>query len=59
MSDKKGPRKDSTLELAKLKDAAVRVKCLGGRELRGILRGFDDLVNIVLDDCEEYLRGEL
>ena len=42
---------------AKLMDAAVRVKCLGGRELRGILKGFDDLVNIVLDDCEEFLRG--
>ena len=52
-----GPKKESILELAKLMDAAVRVKCLGGRELRGVLKGFDDLVNIVLDDCEEFLRG--
>jgi len=40
-------------------DAVVRVKCLGGRELQGTLRGFDDLVNLVLDDSVEYLRGEL
>lgn len=50
------PRKDSILELAKMMDAEVRVKCLGGRELQGILRGYDDLVNLVLDDCNEYLR---
>lgn len=35
----------------------MRVKCLGGRELRGALRGYDELVNLVLDDCEEFLRG--
>lgn len=51
-----GPRKDSILELAKMTDATVRVKCLGGRELQGILRGYDDLVNLVLDECDEFLR---
>jgi small nuclear ribonucleoprotein (snRNP)-like protein len=51
------PKKESILELAKLMDATVRVKCLGGRELRGTLRGYDDLVNLVLDDCDEFLRG--
>jgi small nuclear ribonucleoprotein (snRNP)-like protein len=40
-------------------DSQVRVKCLGGRELRGVLRGYDELVNLVLDDCEEFIRGEL
>jgi small nuclear ribonucleoprotein (snRNP)-like protein len=50
-------RKESILELTKMMDAEVRVKCLGGRELQGILRGFDDLVNLVLDDCIEYIRG--
>lgn len=52
----RGPRKESILELSKLMDATVRVKCLGGRELQGTLRGYDELVNLVLDDCEEYLR---
>jgi U6 snRNA-associated Sm-like protein LSm7 len=53
------PKKESILELTKMMDSKVRVKCLGGRELEGILRGFDDLVNLVLDDCEEYIRGTL
>jgi small nuclear ribonucleoprotein (snRNP)-like protein len=39
-------------------DSTVRVKCLGGRELRGALRGYDELVNLVLDDCEEFIRGK-
>jgi small nuclear ribonucleoprotein (snRNP)-like protein len=52
------PKKESILELAKLMDAVVRVKCIGGRELQGVLRGYDDLVNLVLDECEEFLRGE-
>jgi small nuclear ribonucleoprotein (snRNP)-like protein len=39
-------------------DAKVRVKCLGGRELEGTLRGYDDLINLVLDDCDEFLRGK-
>lgn len=32
------------------------MKCLGGRELRGALRGYDELVNLVLDECEEFIR---
>ena len=52
------PKKESILELQKLQDATVRVKCIGGRELQGILRGYDDLVNLVLEDCDEFLRGE-
>ena len=52
------PKKDSILELAKMMDSTVRVKCLGGRELEGVLRGYDDLVNLVLEECVEYLRGQ-
>ena len=54
-----GAKKESILELARLQDATVRVKCIGGRELQGTLRGYDELVNLVLDECEEFLRGEL
>jgi len=50
------PKKESILELAKLMDAVVKVKCLGGRELKGTLRGYDDLVNLVLDECDEFIR---
>ena len=42
--------------ITQLIDSTVRVKCLGGRELRGLLRGYDELVNLVLDDCEEFIR---
>ena len=28
----------------------------GGREVEGVLRGFDPLANLVLDDCVETLR---
>jgi U6 snRNA-associated Sm-like protein LSm7 len=57
---KKGgpPKKESILELAKLMDATVRVKCMGGRELQGSLKGYDELVNLVLDDCYEFIRGK-
>jgi U6 snRNA-associated Sm-like protein LSm7 len=51
-------RKESSIELQKLMDSNVLVKCIGGRELKGILRGYDDLVNLVLDESEEYIRGK-
>lgn len=51
------PKRASILELASMMDSIVRVKCLGGRELQGTLRGYDELVNLVLDDCDEFLRG--
>ncbi len=51
------PKKESILELTKMIDAKVHVKCLGGRELVGILKGYDELVNLVLDDADEFIRG--
>jgi U6 snRNA-associated Sm-like protein LSm7 len=50
------PRRDQILDLAKYVDQAVRVKFFGGREVHGILKGYDQLVNLVLDDCVEFLR---
>ncbi|OAO17128.1 U6 snRNA-associated Sm-like protein [Blastocystis sp. ATCC 50177/Nand II] len=35
---------------------SLRVKFAGGREVVGILKGYDALMNLVLDDCVEYLR---
>lgn len=37
-------------------EKAIRVKFSGGREVSGILKGFDPLVNLVLDNTLEYLR---
>jgi small nuclear ribonucleoprotein (snRNP)-like protein len=50
-------RKESSIELQKMMDSIVLVKCIGGREFKGVLRGFDDLVNLVLDGSSEYIRG--
>lgn len=38
-------------------DQSVRVKFAGGREVTGILKGYDQLLNVVLDECTEYLRS--
>jgi U6 snRNA-associated Sm-like protein LSm7 len=35
----------------------IFVKFSGEREIIGILKGFDSMVNLVLDDCVEYIRG--
>ncbi|KAJ3033898.1 Sm-like protein lsm7 [Rhizophlyctis rosea] len=37
-------------------DKKIRVKYSGGREVIGSLKGFDQLLNLVLDDTEELLR---
>ncbi|KNC78784.1 U6 snRNA-associated Sm-like protein LSm7 [Sphaeroforma arctica JP610] len=35
-------------------DKSVRVKFNGGREVVGILKGHDPLLNLVLDEAKEY-----
>ena len=49
-------KKESILELSRFIDKQIRVKFAGGRESSGTLKGFDPLLNIVLDDTIEYLR---
>jgi U6 snRNA-associated Sm-like protein LSm7 len=46
----------NVIDLEKHVDKRIRVKFAGGREVVGTLKGFDGLVNIVLDDCTEYMR---
>jgi U6 snRNA-associated Sm-like protein LSm7 len=48
--------KDNGFDLDKYTDGKVRVKFNGGREVQGILKGFDKLDNLVLEECVEYLR---
>ena len=50
--------KPSVIDLDRLMDKRVRVKCIGGREFTGILKGHDPVPNLVLDECVEYLRDE-
>ncbi|KEI38295.1 uncharacterized protein L969DRAFT_50851 [Mixia osmundae IAM 14324] len=50
------PKKEAILELSKYRDQRIRVKFLGGREVTGVLKGSDQLMNMVLDDVQELVR---
>ncbi|KAK1758363.1 U6 snRNA-associated Sm-like protein LSm7, partial [Echria macrotheca] len=39
-------------------DKRVTVKFNGGREVTGVLKGYDALMNLVLDEVEEALRDD-
>ncbi|XP_054280708.1 U6 snRNA-associated Sm-like protein LSm7 [Macrosteles quadrilineatus] len=49
-------RKESILDLSKYLEKVIRVKFSGGREVAGVLKGFDPLLNLVLDNTTEFLR---
>ncbi|XP_040576262.1 U6 snRNA-associated Sm-like protein LSm7 [Lepeophtheirus salmonis] len=49
-------KKESILELARYLEKDIRVKFIGGRECSGTLKGYDPLLNLVLDNVTEYLR---
>lgn len=51
-------RKESILDLSKYLEKSIRVKFGGGREAAGILKGYDPLLNLVLDNTTEFLRGK-
>lgn len=56
VKDKEKKKKESILDLSKYIDKTIRVKFQGGREASGILKGFDPLLNLVLDGTIEYMR---
>lgn len=47
------PKREAILDLSKYVNEKIRVKFTGGREVIGVLKGFDQLLNLVLDDVEE------
>lgn len=49
-------RKESILDLSKYLEKVIRVKFSGGREVAGVLKGYDPLLNLVLDNTTEFLR---
>jgi hypothetical protein len=54
----KGPlERDAVVDFANYADMRVRVKIFGGREVEGVLKGYDKLDNLVLDDTIEFMRG--
>ncbi|OJJ62883.1 hypothetical protein ASPSYDRAFT_41589 [Aspergillus sydowii CBS 593.65] len=52
------PKKENILDLNKYMDKEVRVKFNGGREVSGTLKGYDQLMNLVLDDVKESMRDD-
>ena len=51
-----GQKKNTVLDMSKYMDQEVRVKFMGGREVVGILKGYDALLNLVLDETKEFLK---
>lgn len=50
------PKKEQILDLSRYMSKSVRVQFVGGREVVGVLKGFDGLMSLVLDDVRERLR---
>lgn len=49
------PKREAILDLSKYVNERIRVKFTGGREVTGVLKGYDQLLNLVLDEVEEQL----
>ena len=49
-------KKESILDLSKYLDKTVGIKFQGGREATGILKGYDNLLNVVLDNTRYFLH---
>ncbi|EER26791.1 Sm-like protein lsm7 [Coccidioides posadasii str. Silveira] len=52
------PKKENILDLTKYMDKEVHVKFSGGREVTGTLKGYDQLMNLVLDEVKETMRDD-
>ncbi|XP_014551806.1 hypothetical protein COCVIDRAFT_30735 [Bipolaris victoriae FI3] len=52
------PKKENILDLSKYMDKQITVKFSGGREVIGTLKGYDQLMNLVLDEVKEALTDE-
>ncbi|KAF7759876.1 hypothetical protein Agabi119p4_11571 [Agaricus bisporus var. burnettii] len=50
------PKREAILDLAKYVNEPIRVKFMGGREVVGTLKGYDQLLNLVLDDVQEQIQ---
>ncbi|KAK1225997.1 U6 snRNP-associated protein Lsm7 [Marasmius sp. AFHP31] len=50
------PKREAILDLSKYVNEKIRVKFTGGREVTGLLKGYDQLLNLVLDEVEEIIE---
>ncbi|KAI7761373.1 hypothetical protein LZL87_002188 [Fusarium oxysporum] len=55
--ERERPKKENILDLGKYMDKQITVKFNGGREVKGTLKGYDALMNLVLDDVHEVVRA--
>ncbi|KAG9396372.1 LSM domain [Carpediemonas membranifera] len=46
---------DCAINFASYVDKAVLIKCSGGRKISGVVKSFDDLSNVVLQDADELI----
>ncbi|KAF2485622.1 hypothetical protein BDY17DRAFT_108679 [Neohortaea acidophila] len=51
-------KKENILDLTKYMDKEITVKFNGGREVTGTLKGYDQLMNLVLDNVKEITRDD-
>lgn len=56
MARQEGPRKEAILDLNTYHGQQVQAKFIGGRFVVGVLKGHDQLMNLVLEDAVETLR---
>ncbi|KAI2622101.1 like-Sm domain-containing protein [Xylaria nigripes] len=56
--ERERPKKENILDLSKYMDKKITVKFNGGREVTGTLKGYDALMNLVLDDVQEVMRDD-
>ncbi len=59
MSSANKADREAVIDFEKYTDQKIRVSIQGGREVEGILKGYDKLENLVLDESIEYLRGNI
>lgn len=52
------PKREAILDLSKYRDDKVTVKFIGGRQIVGVLKGYDQLMNLVLENVTETLRDD-
>jgi len=49
-------KREAILDLSKYVNERIRVKFTGGREVTGVLKGYDQLLNLVLDEVQEEIQ---
>jgi len=49
-------KREAILDLSKYANERIRVKFTGGREVTGVLKGYDQLLNLVLDEVQEEVQ---